>query len=105
MDIEKVTIEVPVHKFEVYPEDCKCKLEHDNASKYCKGLGDGWRLPTRNEQLEMYKHKEQLGLKDSYYWSSTESSSNIAWYYNFYLGSSNGSSKPKSYRVRAVRTI
>ena len=105
LESRATTIEVPVHKFEVYPRDAYLKLEHDNASKYCKGLGDGWRLPTRNEQLEMYKHKEQLGLKDSYYWSSTEYNSNFAWGYNFNSGNSNLFNKFNTYSVRAVRTI
>ena len=104
MDIEKVTIEVPVQKFEVYHKDCKFKLEHDDAAKYCKGLGDGWRLPTRKEQLEMHEHKEELGLK-GYYWSSAEYDLNNAWFYCFYSGFSVTLNKSNTYRVRAVRTI
>ena len=104
MELKSTTIEIKPHKFEVYPWDAELKLEHDSASKYCKGLGDGWRLPKLNEQLEMYKHKEELGLK-ACYWSSTENNGSYAWAYNFFNGYSYASSKNKSYWVRAVRTI
>ena len=104
---EKVIIEVPVQKFEVYHKDCKFKLEHDDASKYCKGLGDGWRLPTRKEQLEMHEHKEELGLDDGAYWSSTELNgySSYAWGCYFSNGNFFNCLKFRTYRVRAVRTI
>ena len=105
LESRATTIEISTHKFEVYPRDAELKLEHDDAVKYCKGLGKGWRLPTRKEQLEMYKHKESLKLDDAYYWSSTEYNSNNAWYYNFKYGYSSYNYKINTYRVRAVRTI
>ena len=105
LESRATTIEVPAHNFEVYHKDALPSLKHDEAMKYCGRLDGGWRLPTRNEQLEMYKHKEQLGLKDSYYWSSTEFNSNFAWAYNFNSGNSNLFNKLNIYRVRAVRTI
>ena len=105
LESRATTIEVPVHKFEVYPRDAYLKLEHDNAVKYCKGLGDGWRLPTRKEQVEMHEHKEQLGLENTAYWSSTEFNSNFAWFYNFADGYSYVFNKNNTFRVRAVKTI
>ena len=105
LESRATTIEIKPHKFEVYPRDAELKLEHDSASKYCKGLGDGWRLPERNEQSEMYKHKESLGLEDTAYWSSAESNSSYAWYFNFNDGYSYASHESYAYRVRAVRTI
>tara|TARA_R110001592_G_scaffold349510_1_gene644878 strand:+ start:356 stop:787 length:432 start_codon:yes stop_codon:yes gene_type:complete len=104
-ELKLTTIEIKPHKFEVYPWDAELKLEHDSASKYCKGLGDGWRLPERNEQLEMYKHKQELGLEDAYYWSSTAGNSNLAWYCGFGYGYSYFNYLNGTCRVRAVRTI
>ena len=99
------TIEVPAHKFEVYHEDVDVKLDHWDAVKYCKGLGDGWRLPTRKEKLEMYDRKEELGLKDASYWSSTENGSTTAFNFSFTNGTAYNTNKNSTLSVRAVRTI
>jgi len=40
-----------------------------------------------------------------YYWSSTEFTSHLAWYYRFYAGTSNTDDKTNTYRVRAVRAF
>ena len=101
----KTTIEIPVEKFEVYHEDCYDKLNFSDAKEYCKGLGDGWMLPTLKQQLAMYDRKEELGLKDTYYWSSTEFGATCAFYLNFNYGDTKYSNENNSISVRAVRTI
>ena len=103
--MEKNIIKIPVKKFEVYKDDCYCKLSFDDAKKYCESLGDGWRLPTRKEQLEMYDYKEELGLKHSIYWSSTEYSTTNAFNFYFIDGYAFFSLKFNTNSVRAVRTI
>jgi len=30
---------------EIYPEDAPEKMNWNEANRYCKSLGDGWRLP------------------------------------------------------------
>ena len=105
MNTKKVTIEVSTHKFEVYPRDALPSFEYNEALEYCKRLGDGWRLPELNEQSEMHEHKEELGLDDGAYWSSTELNSSYAWFYNFLYGISDYFNKTSTFSVRAVRTI
>ena len=105
LESRATTIEVPAHNFEVYHKDALPSLKHDEAMKYCGRLDGGWRLPTREEQVEMYKHKESLGLEDTAYWSSTLFNSNTAWLCDFGFGYSNVTNKSSAYRVRAVRTI
>ena len=101
----QTTIEVPAHKFEVYHKDARFKLNHFDAIEYCERIGNGWRLPTRKEQLEMYGSKEQLGLKDDFYWSITEFTTTNAFYFGFNNGFVYSYSKNYKLRVRAVRTI
>lgn len=92
-------------KFEVYPEDLG-KHSWENAKKVCKDLGDGWRLPTREELHVMWLHRASIGgFINSYYWSSSENSSNNVWfqYFNFDYQSLN--SKSNAYYVRPVRDV
>ena len=76
LESRATTIEVPVHKFEVYPRDAYLKLEHDNAVKYCKGLGDGWRLRTASLRILrlVFVQSGQLNEENTsssfYYWNS-----------------------------------
>lgn len=93
------------HKFEVYHEDANLKLNHLDALEYCSLLGNGWRLPTRKELLEMYDHKEALGLKNTPYWSSTEYNTTYAFNIYFFNGHASATNKFSTYSVRAVRTI
>ncbi len=55
-----------------------------DAKKACNELGDGWRLPTKDELNLLYKNKLSIGgFKDYPYWSSTEYDSDQAWYQIF----------------------
>ena len=77
-------------KFEVYPEE----------------LGDGWRLPTREELHLMWVNKDSIGsFAADYYWSSSESSDGNAWNQNFNSGSQYDTSKTNPNYVRAVRDV
>ena len=104
-ELKSTTIEISAHKFEVYHKDVDLKLDHYDAIESCKELGDGWRLPTRKELLEMYDHKEELVLKDDVYWSSTEYGTSDAFGFGFNDGHADYYGKFNTLSVRAVRTI
>ena len=92
-------------KFEVYPEDLG---EHTwkDAKKVCKELGDGWRLPTREELHLMWLNRDTIGgFAAAFYWSSSEFKLNLAWYQSFFNGYQYYNLKNYSYYVRAVRNI
>lgn len=95
-------------KFEVYPEELD---EHnwENAKKVCEDLGDGWRLPTREELHLMWLHRKNIGgFTDNYYWSSTEYNkynNNNAWMQYFGNGSQFYGYKNYKSSVRAVRDL
>ena len=92
-------------KFEVYPEDLG-KHSWEDAKKVCEDLGDGWRLPTREELLLMYLNKNEIGgFVDASYWSSSEKDNEIAWFQNFLSGNQYSNYKYVTNYVRAVRSI
>lgn len=91
--------------FEVYPEDLG---EHTwkNAKKVCEDLGDGWRLPTREELHLMWVNKDSIGgFAAAYYWSSSEYSNDNAWIQFFYNGGQYNYGKNYANYVRAVRDL
>lgn len=94
----------PAMLFEVYPSDLE-KMNWDDAVKACTDLGEGWRLPTKDELNAMYEQLSIGGFADSYYWSSTEFDNYDAWLQFFGDGFHGNGSKYYSYHVRAVRDI
>jgi len=90
-------------KFEVYPKDLG-QHNWEDAKKICEDLGDGWRLPTREELHLMWLNKDD-SFAAAYYWSSSENSSNGAWNQNFDNGSQDAIIKNYPNYVRAVRAL
>ncbi|MBP3439844.1 MAG: DUF1566 domain-containing protein [Tidjanibacter sp.] len=86
----------------------------DYAVKWCSELGEGWRLPTRQELTMLYKLKDNQAFVDGlffadapamiedYYWSGEESNSSYAWSVNMYGGYAYNRSKSSYDSVRAV---
>ena len=66
-----------------------------------------WRMPTNRELNLMYVNKSEVGgLKDAYYWSSTEYDVNGAWLQDFSNGNQYNASKSGiSSNIRAVRAF
>jgi hypothetical protein len=74
--------------------------------KACADLGDGWRLPTKDELNLLYKNKEKIGgFANNYYWSSTEVDNNYAWFQYFGSGFQKANYKSATNYVRAVRVF
>lgn len=84
------------------------------AFKWCADLGEGWYLPAYYELRDIYNAKNTLNealsangyttliLSDSWYWSSTESSSGNAYDCTFSSGSYSNSSKSDLDKVHAI---
>jgi hypothetical protein len=81
-------------KYEVYPYDLgygKGTIEGlmtwYYAMESCKNLGDGWKLPTKDELHLMFKKKETLGILPLHgYWSCDEYNITSAYYQYFFTG-------------------
>jgi len=105
---KKLIIEVGNKQFEVAPPEMEFIANWNQVQKKIKGLGKGWRLPTKKELNEMYKqlHQKSLGgFSGLWYWSSSESSYYGAWSQDFDTGYQYYYSKDSEDSVRAVREI
>jgi hypothetical protein len=91
--------------FEVYHTDLE-EMSWYQAKEACANLGNGWRLPTKDEINLIYENKDMLGgFVGGNYWSSTECLYNYAWGQYFNNGLQNYYYKGSEYNVRAVRAI
>ena len=90
-------------KFEVYPEDLG-EFTWEDAKEACAKLGDGWRLPTREELHLMWLNKDD-SFAAANYWSSSENLNNFAWTQGFNYGLQNYCLKGSTFYVRAVRDV
>jgi Protein of unknown function (DUF1566) len=76
-----------------------------DAKKACEGLGEGWRLPTKDELNSMYINKNTIGgFSTNSYWSSSEMSL-FAWNQYFNYGGRVPDPKTNMNYVRAVRPL
>ena len=92
-------------EFEVHPEDLG-QYSWNYAKIVCAELGDGWRLPTREELHLMWLNKDSIGgFAAAYYWSSSEYSNSLSWNQFFNYGNQYHSNKNYTYYVRAVRAL
>ena len=97
---------VKVGNLEVMTEDLG-HMSWDDAKKACADLGDGWRLPTKDELNVLYENKDEIGgFADSlYYWSSTEDDNNDAWIQLFLDGDQFTNVMDDYGSVRSVRAF
>ncbi len=76
------------------------------APEECAKLGDGWRLPTKDELNVLYQNKDKIGgFEIGYYWSSTEYNDDDACKQFFSNGEQSYGPKGYNDNVRAVRTF
>jgi hypothetical protein len=96
-------------KIEVAENDFDKMMTWHEAKKACKELGEGWRLPSKEElkviQKELYK-KNKGNFKLIGYWSGSEINEKKAYYVHFYRKGMEGKGiKNAPTYVRAVRSI
>ena len=96
---------IKIGNLEVMTEDLGVMDWHD-AKKACADLGDGWRLPTKDELNILYKNKDKIGgFVSNFYWSSTEYGNYGAWVQDCNDGIQLNYYKYNSIYVRAVRAF
>ena len=97
---------IKIGNLEVMTEDLEGRYTWDDAMKACADLGDGWRLPTKDELNLLYENKEKIGgFADNDYWSSTEDVNGDAWSQSFSDGIQYDYVEGTTYSVRAVRAF
>lgn len=84
--------------------DFPLKMNWSDAKEACFKLGDGWRLPTKNELIFLYQNKRIIGgFHDTNYWTWSEYDGLNAWKQNFLNNSKNEYLKSNALSVRAVK--
>ena len=96
---------VKVGNLEVMTEDLE-EMSWDDAKKACADLGDGWRLPTKDELNVLYENKDEIGgFANGLYWSYTEGDLGLGWKQFFGKGLLPRDDKYLGGYVRAVRAF
>jgi hypothetical protein len=101
---------------EIAQFDFPSLLDWSDAKKLCANLGDGWRLPTKDELIVMYQNKNKIEgfADDHYYWSLSKDDGNYemkdladesAYSVNMYSGSPLIKGKCYVLYVRAIRSL
>jgi hypothetical protein len=106
-----------ISNLEVAQKDFTDVMYWKDAKDACAELGDGCRLPTKDELNILYKNKDKIGgFADFGYWSSTEGD-NVsresdgvirawsAWSQNFYYGYQYDGEKRYNHYVRPIRFL
>ena len=98
---------IRIGNLEVAQHDFPKEMTWYDAKKACTDLGNGWRLPTKDELNLLYINKDKIGGFPNFgCWSSTEFSNDFAWgQYFIGFGNQVGSNKVSNASVRAVRTF
>ena len=94
-----------IENIEIAEYDFRNDMNWFDAKVSCENLGDGWRLPTKDEFKKFLSYnRKQYSLNHLMYWSSTESDDK-AWIYNSVMNHYTNKNDQKHIYVRAVRTI
>ena len=75
------------------------------ANDYTLNGFTDWFLPSKDELNLLYQQQVDEGVTEGFYWSSSESTSNSAWYHFFGNGLQTTTNKGNGNRVRAVRAF
>lgn len=99
---------VKIKNIEVAQYDFPNRMSLQDAKNACKALGDGWRLPTKDELNTLYQNKNLIGgFADGDYWSSIELYDynywTAAWAQYFYNGNQVSADISFTLHVRAIR--
>ena len=77
------------------------------SANYSSGGYADWYLPSRDELYKMYLNRVAVkNFSSAYYWSSSESSSTVAWSIDFSSGlQTSANAKTNTFYVRPIRTF
>lgn len=89
--------------FEIADKFTEKHLYWDKAVEYVKTLGDGWRLPTKDE-LDLIYESENDFEQDNY-WSNSQWGTYDSWKQNFADGEQDYKYKTANFYVRAIKDI
>lgn len=101
------------HEIAIMPVESKERLNFDEAQQFCQA--EGGRCPTIDELTGIFLNKDKINaalkaanlpeLKESWYWSSTEYNSLVAWQLLLINGYRGNASKSSNLYVRPVLAL
>ena len=97
-----------IENLEVVQFDFPDKMNWTDAKAASEELGNGWRLPSKDELNILYENKDKIGnFEGTYYWSLTEANnSNFAWNQDFFFGTQKDHyNKNNTLSVRAIKLV
>jgi hypothetical protein len=100
------TVPIPIqYSLQVAQFDFPNQMNWLDAKKACEALGEGWRLPTKDELNSMYVNKNTIGgFSTNSYWSSSEMG-NFVWNQYFNFGGREPDRRTNMNYVRAVKPL
>lgn len=97
---------INIDNLEIAEKDLPGKYSWTHAKIICPTLGEGWRLPTKDELNEIYNNKDKIAnLTNDHYWCSTEHDNYSAWKQELKNGKQSLTSIYDWFNVRPVRTV
>ena len=102
-----IGVPIKIGNLEVAQYDFPNKMNWYEANRAFHKLGDGWRLPTKDELNTLYQNKTAIGgFENDFYWSSTQSINLVtAWVQFFDDGLQDNGIKSATLYVRAIRAF
>lgn len=97
-----------IGSLEIAQFDFPKPMYNNQAINACRGLGGGWRLPTKTEMNILYRNKSKIkigGFSYDLYWGDNEDKDYPSISQNFSNGEQQVVYEDDRMRVRAVRTI
>lgn len=94
-------------KFEIYKETLPNHMTFEEAINACSKLGDGWRLPSKLELIEMFDIQQRGEITFGNYgcWSGSEDDTEMVWSLGFLTGNVYLNSPTNLNLVRPVRNV
>ena len=99
-----------IGRLEIAQFDFSKYMYWDQANNACKGLGIGWRVPTKNELKVLYSNKSKIkigGYSYNYYWGNNEDKDYPSMRQNFSNGEQeiNTSGKSNNFFIVVINLI
>ena len=95
---------IKIERLEIAQYDFPNTMSWSDAKKGCNDLGEGWRLPTKDELYILYLNKKELGnFTDNNYWSISNNNGSGAWSQNFSTSFQNLILVSYSYNARCIK--
>jgi hypothetical protein len=97
---------IKIENIEVAQNEFPILLNWNEAKIETKNLGNGWRLPSKDEITILLRYKDSINFVNGFYWSDSEWNEDAALSFAFYKDITDGyTGKNGTIHVYAVRDL